>query len=202
MLNFVLTLEILTTKIPRSICYISTIALTLIAYLLSNHNPIFNPSELPLFNFESNIPFLGWTTWIYLSIFAFVFVAIMIIPKEIFGRIVIIGGIEVFLHIIIFILFPTIYPRPEISGGALLDLFQFFDTPINCFPSLHVSGPVLLTLVIWQYKCKTIGTLLGIWTIAITISTLTTKQHYTIDLIGSYVLSYITYRAILLDNKP
>jgi membrane-associated phospholipid phosphatase len=163
----------------------------LIVYGTINRFPILQPCSLPFIWGEQNIPFIGWTTYIYLSLFLYGFLAMYALPTEHFGRTFLALCAIAILHFIIFILFPTTYPRPAGNTGyPLFEFLRFFDSPTNCFPSLHVAIPIFLALAIWR-NGKKIGIFFLLWAILLAISTLTTKQHYLLDVFGGILTALL-----------
>ena len=193
-------LERFAASLPRWICFLVAITITLGSYLGVNHFHFFPKFDLPMTWLDANIPFVEWSAIIYFSAFVMAWLAIMLIPQSVFGRTATVGGCLVFVHILIFLLFPTEYPRPD-HVRSLLNWFYIFDTPYNCFPSLHISGPIFYTLILWRYRSRQCGIIFAVWSILIAISTLTTKQHYTIDLLGSLFFSTAAY-LIVRKTKP
>ena len=109
---------------------------------------------------------------------------------------------------IIFICYPTIVNRPEISGNNILilltKLIYSIDTPaLNCFPSLHCGFSMLFILHICTSRKQSnsfkIFTLIS--SILVMASTLLIKQHVFIDLIAGDILSTIVYLIIRKDIK-
>jgi membrane-associated phospholipid phosphatase len=96
----------------------------------------------------------------------------------------------------IFVIFPTTYPRELYPLPADLDLLTysvFFrlretDTPANCCPSLHVSS-VYLSSLLFLHDRKRMFPFFFTWGTAIAVSTLTTKQHYFIDVITGLIMA-------------
>src|SRR4051812_6082269 len=82
-------------------------------YILPNFHPLFPPAMLPRLGIDRVVPLIPWTFLVYLSDYAFIFIAISIIHDEEFfafarmnfGALVICGAF--------FLFFPTTYPRPE-----------------------------------------------------------------------------------------
>ncbi|MEK9158807.1 MAG: phosphatase PAP2 family protein [Patescibacteria group bacterium] len=177
-------------SIPRWAAALLMILL-LAAYWPINQFPLFKPHYLPLIWGEQYIPFTGWTTYIYLSLFFYGLAAMYALPAERFGRTYLaIGAIEI-LHLVIFVLYPTTYPRPAgDTSYPLFEFLKFFDSPTNCFPSLHVAIPIFLALAIWRGG-KKIGILFLFWAILLALSTLTTKQHYLLDVFGGILTALL-----------
>lgn len=72
------------------------------------------------------------------------------------------------------------------------------DRPFNTWPSMHVALPGLATLVIGGWLKGGLGKALlyGSW-IAMSISTLTTKQHFLWDVLTGGLLAGIYWRCLL-----
>ncbi len=159
-------------------------------YILPNFHPLSAPTYLPLLNIDRAVPFLPWTFVIYLSDYL-IFTASVLIINEMdrwnayvrmaFGTLLTCG--------LFFLFFPTTYPRPAypvLESGLVsfcMNLIGAADTPNNCFPSMHVA---LTSVVTWnlRHKSRPVFLCFVVWTVAIILSTLTTKQHYFMDIVG------------------
>lgn len=161
-----------------------------IFYIFPNFYAPWTPSLLPLTWIDRNVSFLPWTFLIYTSDYLLIFLSILIINEEsyflrfsrmMFATLVICG--------FFFLAFPTTYPRPAypISNQwmvqAAMDLVYVADTPNNCFPSMHVA---LTSVSAWSLRgcAPKYFKVFVIWALAIILSTLTTKQHYFVDILG------------------
>lgn len=158
-------------------------------YIWPNFFPWGNPTQLPLTGFEMSLPFVPWTFIIYVSDYLLFFTVICFLEKQAFG----IFSRRMFLTLFIcgffFFFFPTIYPRPAYPSNQVwwvqffMDLVGAADTPLNCFPSMHVALTTVGVL-----SARTLGkkwfAFFVIWGLAIFITTLTTKQHYLADIVG------------------
>ena len=62
-------------------------------------------------------------------------------------------------------------------------LINVADTPMNCFPSMHVA---LTGVAAWSVRNRgpKVVSLFCLWSLAIFASTMTTKQHYFFDIVG------------------
>ncbi len=169
-------------------------------YIFPNMNPIFNPAYLPLLPIDSRIPFVSWSFLIYLSDYLF-FILILFLIKdyEKLYSFVRCAFSTLFICGFFFIFFPTTYPRPEypestnILVSFAMNLIRSADTPNNCFPSMHVA---MTSLGIWvmRNEKKTIFSLFLIWGVLIILSTLSTKQHYFVDVIsGIAVMALVVF---------
>ena len=170
-------------------------------YLPSNHIHLFEPQMLPMTWVDRWIPFLPNTVWIYLSEWLF-FISVYIASEDLmnlnkyFYSYVALQCVSV----IIFWLWPTTYPRtlfpltPELNPVTnwVFSHLRVMDTPANCAPSLHVSS-VYLSSFIFLDDQKSKLPLFFTWGTAIAISTLTTKQHYVVDVVSGFLMAAVTY---------
>lgn len=106
---------------------------------------------------------------------------------------------------ICFIIYPTIAPRPELVAGdgfsvRSLRFLYDADPPYNCFPSLHVAHAFVSALALLRVH-RTLGVFsLGTASL-VALSTLFTKQHYVVDIVGGVVLALAAY-TVLLRGHP
>lgn len=153
-----------------------------------------NAGVLEISSFENSIPFLPWTIWIYFVLYP-VYLAwallsfrnITELNKTLFGFLLL-----AVISCIIFILFPLSYPRgyfPLAPGNDLTTVIframRAVDKPSNCFPSLHVGLCYLFAYGFLRKNKMKFAFSFSISTL-ISISTLTTKQHYIVDVLAGY----------------
>lgn len=125
------------------------------------------------------------------------------IDKEHCYRLVMADLLGKFICGIIYIAFPTTNIRPELtSSGIFVDMLKYLysiDAANNLFPSIHV-------LVSWYCFAGVRGSksipswyryLSFVITILICISTLTTKQHVIIDVLGGIIIAELTWQLSL-----
>lgn len=103
----------------------------------------------------------------------------------------------------IFLLYPTIAPRPdEVTGDGFavwgLRFLYDADPPYNCFPSLHVAHSFVSALAAFRVH-RTLGLAALSCATLVAISTLFTKQHYVADLVAGIILALVAY-AVFLRN--
>ena len=176
-------------------------ALAVILYLPPNHFHLFTPQLLPMTWIDENVPFLPYTVWIYLSEYLF-FVMIYLSCKSLMGLTKYFYSFLTLqtLSVMIFWVWPTTYPRdlyplPHDIGNITYSLFsqlRLTDTPANCCPSLHVSC-VYLSAFIFIHQQKEKFPFFFAWATAIAFSTLTTKQHYILDVIFGLSLAILIH---------
>lgn len=174
-----------------------------VSYLLANHYPIFEPKLLPMFWVDRVVPFIPQTIWIYLSEYFF-FATIFVFFKDMVNANKYIYSFVALqcVSVAIFFLWPTTYPRelfPLIP--AEMDRWTYYafsylrstDSPTNCAPSLHVSS-VYLSSFIYLDDQREKFFLFFLWGTAIAVSTLTTKQHYLVDVISGFLMAVLFYK--------
>lgn len=169
-------------------------------YFGVNHLPL-HRERIPYICGEEYIPFIAWTSIIYLSLLIQGLIVIRLIPKSLLLKVTLVAGLMVLIHLVTFIIFPIEYARENYeSNNLILELFRYLDEPGNCFPSLHVSASIFFACCFgfWQ-KSKMQKLLMWIWSLIITVSVLTVKQHYLIDVIASILLTLILI--ILFKDK-
>ena len=156
---------------------------------------------------DSQIPFipvfiLGYIL-VYLSV---VFVYIAIKDRTDWLRAVVSFLLATTLAYIIFLLFPVkMNMRPELSqlSGtyiAITRVYYFIDLPYNCFPSLHVTYPLLATFVSFRNHHIMRWVFLAM-TIIVAISVIIVKQHYIADVIGGILNASLCFWLTVKTEK-
>jgi membrane-associated phospholipid phosphatase len=170
-------------------------------YLIVNHFHFTPPQELPRSWIDLAVPFLPNSFWIYLSEYLF-FTAIYMTSSDMtnLNKFVYSFVVLQITSCLIFWFWPTTYPRalfPLPDDLNTLTRYAFSslrttDTPASCCPSLHVSSCYLSTFLYIDEQRKYFP-LFFIWATAIAISTLTTKQHYLVDVIAGFFMAVAHY---------
>jgi membrane-associated phospholipid phosphatase len=170
-------------------------------YLLLNHIQLFSPKLLPLLSWDIAIPFLCWSIFPYLLLLSCdVILPLWIKNKKIFRISIRAAIIASLISSLIWGLYPTTYPRPELSeilltqpdpfSLATYQLLVLIDTPSNCFPSGHITMPAIFCFGLCrQNRRHTPWYLIAM--LLLDISVLTTKQHYLLDMISAFVCAAI-----------
>lgn len=161
-----------------------------VLYSVTGAGLLRTPRPLPMLAIDRGILFLDWTIWVYLSQFLFLFLcyAGLRTAKGI-TRMAYSLTLASLLAFGSFILFPTEISRETFQANGMA--FQFLyaiDSPANCFPSLHVALAWLAALGLRDER-RGWGTAFLFWAAAISLSTITTKQHYFIDVVGGFALA-------------
>lgn len=189
-------------KLRLSIGFVGAFA---VCYGVPNgYQPFAEPRYLPLTGWEENLPFVPASFVVYVSAYLLYALAVWAVPTgEAMQRFARCAFAILLLCGLAFFFWPTIYPRPAYPNDAhpfllgLMAAISAFDNPANCCPSLHVAYAILCTWVLreqpWPYVL-----MIGLWALAIIISTLTTKQHYALDVV---VATALTIGVILLESR-
>jgi membrane-associated phospholipid phosphatase len=188
------TLPLFLTRKKKYLVGWPTFIIPAAVYSFVNHYPFVAPLELHRSWIDLSIPFLPNTIWIYMSELLFLS-AIYIVSADMLNLNKFIYSYLCLqaMSCLIFWFWPTTYPRglypiPSDLNAASTYLFNSLrtaDTPANCCPSLHVSG-VYLSSFLYMDEQRKYFPFFFLWATAIALSTLTTKQHYLIDVIFGF----------------
>jgi membrane-associated phospholipid phosphatase len=155
------------------------------------------PTSLDKSVVDEWIPFLAWTIWVYVSYYLFLILAVWL-PKDDKRRSDAAYGLVLaaIIGAVIFTLWPTNVTRqsPGFDGatGFLWRLLFSVDTTVNALPSLHVANTCLAAVALWSRRGLW-RIIVPVWATMIILSTLTTKQHYAIDVPGGLLLAAICF---------
>lgn len=181
----------------RAVAVIVGGALVIALYLLPSRLQLRPAITLDRSFIDAWVPFLDWTIWVYLSEYPFMVLAVWLGTDDrersrLFYAFILAAAIG----LAIFVLWPTAVAResPGFDGmtGLLWRWLYSVDTPANALPSLHVANTCLAAARL--RRCG--GAWRGIapaWAALIVLSTLTTKQHYAIDLAGGMALAAVCF---------
>lgn len=165
-------------------------------YFFTNQYHYQLPQQLPLTEWEAELPLVSETIWIYLAAFPMMYLPLFVLNDlEALNRYAVSFVIVCFCAAMAFYFSPVAYPRglwsfdnPVGIHEWALHLFRGIDAPTNSFPSLHVAE-VFLAARALKARGKAAYAFGGFWFVAISISTLTTKQHYIADILGGLILA-------------
>ncbi|MBI4411101.1 MAG: phosphatase PAP2 family protein [Deltaproteobacteria bacterium] len=158
----------------------------------------------PMIVWERDIPFLPWTFFIYILVYATPLIAFLLLRtteslKATFWSFL----VALTIHQIVWIFYPVEFVlRPVIppNSGWLLsmtDAFLKLDSPaVNCLPSLHVTYAFLSYFTLHVYRPRFAPWFLFL-AVIISISTLTFKQHYIVDVAGGIFVALVMKRIFL-----
>jgi membrane-associated phospholipid phosphatase len=142
---------------------------------------------------ERAIPFLPWTIWVYFSFFVFIGSTVFRVEDRLFWKFIFASSLAATIAWSIVLLFPISFDRPD---PALIDseLYRRIFTLVHeadpshiTFPSLHVAVTWICNFLLWNRPGRNWRIALGV---AISLSTLFTKQHLVSDVIGGIALAW------------
>lgn len=197
-----ISLPLWITKETKIVCGLIVYGFATLIYMAANHYPIFPPQLLQMTWFDNVIPFVPSTVWIYISEYVY-FAAVFLFCRDM-------KNLNKYLYsflalqivsVAIFYFWPTTYPRdlfplaPDAMDSMTYQVFshlRVIDAPTNCCPSLHVSS-VFLSAFIYLDEQENKFPFFFSWGTAIALSTLTTKQHYIIDVVSGLAMAVTFY---------
>ena len=202
-LNSTVAVKPIVQDAKRTPVVVACTTLFLLLYGIPNHFPYFEPHYLTLTPLDHATPLLIESVWIYFSAYAMIYITCYSLRDiENLNRMIASFITLAFTSSLIFVVYPTTYPRMEYPLPADLSTWTVylfaqlrkFDAPTNCAPSLHVAISFLSALPFFSEGRKKTGTFFLLWTLAVWISTTTTKQHYWVDgLLGIILVSVIYF---------
>lgn len=171
---------------------LTVVLISLYFFIQSRVNPCYNFATIVDFW----VPFIPWTIWIYMSYaLCYVFAALVLESKE-FKTLYLKVIVIFFFSIILFIIFPSNYPRADTS--SISEFYQWgygllygIDGANNTFPSLHVSLTWVVCFALVD-KFKKQKWIIIIYCTIVSLSVLTTKQHFIADILGGLFLVFFT----------
>jgi membrane-associated phospholipid phosphatase len=134
---------------------------------------------------DAMIPFVPETVWIYFPMFVALITVGTFADRGIFYRTLASALLSALLCTAGFLLLPSTFAIPRLAeDGTLTTSFlrwvQSIDVPNNTFPSQHVALSFAWALGALAYR-RWLGLSLLVVAVAVSITTITTKQHYWID---------------------
>lgn len=200
----------------------------ILCYGVPNHLVQERAQYIPLSIVDRAIPLIPWTIFFYISSIVWTYLPLFFLrPRERYSFLIQFFLMSLF-SCIIFFLFPIKFPieywpiEQELSNKTVYsDIMYWFitcirwaDNPVNCFPSLHIAYAFLsfksfLGLGLSSKKSLKLKIpfqiLISFITLGITVSTLTIKQHYFVDIVAGillfFLVSWISKRLITSDSK-
>lgn len=164
-------------------------------YQATNRYHLFTPTLLPITPLDEAIPFWTWTVVPYFMLIGGMYLPALVRDNYLFKRSLVALTVAVLINYTIFALWPTIIARPPLPDGtAFYDAWYRWlttiDTPANCFPSGHITAPVIGCWALaqenprWRWPIRLV-------LIPFLLTILTTKQHYVWDLFGGLTTAVI-----------
>ena len=141
------------------------------------------------------VPLRPRSLWLYLSFLPFCLAVVYDVRSTLrMGRMMACLVIASLVSYRSFLRFPSTYPRPrvEVEDGRLARAWRSLhamDQPGNTFPSIHVGHAFLLALMLANELPEEEAEARLLWAVLISLSTLTTKQHYFVDIAGGLLVA-------------
>jgi hypothetical protein len=159
-----------------------------LGYIATNRWQLVPAQELPLTAIDRAIPFLPWTIVGYLALIGLIYLPVLIDDRALFRRCLVAMAVGQLLNELVFLGWPTIYPRPPLPdperwGAGLYTALVAMDTPVNCFPSGHITSPAICCWALARHRPAWRWWIWGGF-LLLAPSILSTKQHYLIDFFG------------------
>jgi membrane-associated phospholipid phosphatase len=186
----------------RDLSVVAAFAMTLhgVVYLLANHYPLGVVRQLRLSALDLAVPFWPWTVFIYLSDYLLLFLSFQCCrtrasaDRFLFAEFFVIAA-STLTHWTYPVAFPrALFPLPADLAtlpATAMTFLRTFDAETSCLPSLHVAAALLAPLLISRDSPRAFPWLLG-WAALVALSTMTTKQHYALDVGAGAMLALLT----------
>ncbi len=176
------------------------ISLFFIAYFYILKHPVYPAIIIPLTFLDRLISFQPLALPIYLSLWIYVVIPpILIIKCEELCAFTISIALMSMVGLVIFYVWPTATPVSEINWALhpSISFLKNVDAAGNACPSLHVATAVFSGVwtdyIFRRIKAPAWIRLINLaWGVSIIYSTIATRQHVVLDVIGGLVLSGLT----------
>lgn len=186
-----------------ALSFLLTIPLLNISYFVLNN------SKRGVYNLVTDIdkaiPFMSIFVIPYVSWYAFVILTFMYLcikDRDTYYKTLISYDIGMVVCYIIYFMFQTTVPRPEVVGNDIFSrivmLIYYYDEPFNCFPSIHVLSCYLMIKAINTSKAGNLVNRIIVFCVAtsIILSTLFIKQHVVLDAFSAMFISGIIFNLV------
>lgn len=184
------------------VCLVVGTFFTVSLYQFTNRIHRVEPKLLPFDMVDRTMPFWPKTVWIYFTEYVIFFACYFLLESWLdLARYFYSYMTILFISCIVFWIYPVTFPREKyhlrdypdnLSKRALSFLRDKMDTPANCLPSLHVSSCFVSAFAFW-YQSKILFSIFFVWSVLVGISTMTTKQHYFIDVWTAFLLTVLVF---------
>lgn len=194
----------------KQLAYLLVVPGLKLIYIVVNRIPRSATNVLTLA--DTYIPVIPMFVVPYILFYPFVFTGLIYLFKHnrpAYVQIAWSYSIGLLLCYVTYLLYQTTFPRPELMGQ---DIFSYIlrqiyqaDKPVNCLPSIHVLGTMLIMLGLAagpkqkKLLVNSVGTL-------IILSTMFTKQHGVLDVLAALILGaglhYATSKYMSNASEP
>lgn len=158
--------------------------------------------HVPGIALDQAIPLVPAWSVVYGSLFLAALLPVMVVHQQELVRRTILAFLMAWLiSYAVFLAYPTVSSRPaEVAGDGFFDwtlrIIYESDIRYNCFPSLHVAQCFIAALVCHRVH-RGVGAAAVAWACLVALSTLFTKQHYVLDVVGGVFLAGLAWFAFL-----
>lgn len=170
------------------------------AYFYLLKNPAYPTTVMPLTGLDRLIAFEPRTMPLYASLWVYVSVppALLATRRELYGYGLAMTG-TCLIALIIFYFWPTAVPAANIDWTQYsgVNFLKNLDASGNAFPSLHVATAIFSGLWLHHLLRRFGGPpwiliVNGLWCSGIVYSTLATRQHVVVDVLGGLLLGVLS----------
>lgn len=190
-------------EMSRELALLLSIPLVKTIYFLLN-NPGRGAVSL-VTDIDRNTPFIKEFIVPYISWYVFVFAVLIYFcfkDRKIYHSSLIAINLSLLICYVIYIIFQTTVPRPQLAGNdiftQMVEFIYSIDRPFNCFPSIHCLVSFILIMGINRSKIKNrinFGIITGI-SVSIILSTFFIKQHVILDAIAAILLGRAVFNLV------
>lgn len=179
-----------------------------IGYPLLQRHHLGEPMLIPPSAVDRLVPFLPGTAWLYLSLVLYLPLAPMLMTTSAalrrYGCCAL--AITTVGYVFFFFLPTTMTRPPPPDGHALYSWLAATDLALNEFPSLHAAYTVFTAIVLArmlrEYRAAPVWRIANlIWAVAIVATTLTTRQHVFVDILGGTLLGSAAAAFFLREKR-
>ena len=174
-----------------------------VPYFTLQHLTLFPARTLPLSALDRAIGFDPRWVWVYQSVYLLLAIVPWMVPTRSELRryargFLLLSGVG----FAFFLLLPVRGPRPDVEAANLMfRALQWYDRPLNCFPSLHVGLAAYTVLFAARLSRgrmtvsarRSVVSLAWLWTTLIAYAAVATRQHYAIDLPAGTLLACVCH---------
>jgi membrane-associated phospholipid phosphatase len=165
-------------------------------YAISNRLEWLPAREVPRLAIDEWVPFMPELALLYLGLFPLMWLAVLAQPDVSAAKRVVLSAVScAWLVSLIFVFYPTSFPRPPGEARGFYALVVGLDTPRNACPSLHGTYAILSTAWIAHARGWRWGMSAGLVAFAVLFATVAVRQHGVIDLALGAVIGLVAFAA-------
>ncbi|MDH5538122.1 MAG: phosphatase PAP2 family protein [Rhizobacter sp.] len=188
-----------TLWLAKAVATMLGIGAFLLVYFWLLHNPLYPVTMMPLTALDRWIGFEPQALSLYLSLWFYVSIAPALLRNrhelQSYGLAALAMSLVGFA---IFLMWPTAVPKTPIDWSLhpSVSFLKSIDLSANACPSMHVAFAVFTALWLQRMLCEMrapwpLRAFSGLWCLGIVYSTLATRQHVALDVLGGVVLALV-----------